>query len=225
MSIDEKEAYTAKAAEENNLRTEAMHQPFESKAGPHSLGEAGFDAARSLCKNALKTISYHRLLATYSRYKGSGTWGEFDAGLSSSEGAMPLDAIDLEKTHESIAETWSKFVGPASYNQHSIDDVDAAKCLHHSVCGQGHGLCKSAPFYKPACKFAESFHHLIKEGPSIWNSDILPSAVEFDFAFFSLQQVGSFSARWKVSLSFVSSPKNITIMSCFMRVSAIVYIV
>lgn len=177
FSADEREPYEAMAAEENGLRAEAMLQPFQSEKGPQSLGDAGFDAASSLCKNALKSISCHRLMVTYSRFKDSGCWAEFDCGLSNSEGAMSLDAIDLESNHESIAETWSRFVGPAGPDLHQVDDRDdeAVKSLHHSVCGQGHGLCKNTPFYKSACKFAESFHHLIKEGPSAWNSKVLSS--------------------------------------------------
>lgn len=168
MSDQDKEPYHAIAAEEQGFRHEAMRQPFKSAEGREedSFREAGFDAAAHIPKNGLSTISLHRLLATYQRFKSSPVWGSFEAGLASPDGAMSLDHIDLETTPEEVSRTWANFIRPAKEEESEACNGDDAGDLHHSVCGQGHGLCRSMPCYEIACKFASSMHGYMKEGRS-----------------------------------------------------------
>lgn len=164
MPLSEKEAYCALAAEQQGLREEAMLQPFKPADGPQPLGEASFDAAALVSRNGLVKLSAHRLLATYKAYKSSDGWGDFDAGLATSTGAMPLDAIDLENSPETISSTWSSFVRPVDRDEEYDEAARMHGCVHHTVCGQGHGLCQKLPYLTQASKFASSLHNFLKEG-------------------------------------------------------------
>lgn len=164
MPEQQKEAYHAMAAEEQGLRQEAALQPFRSRDGPTSLGQASFDAASRLPKNALKTISKQRLLVTRQRTRCSDLWAEFESGLASPDGAMSLDSIDLNTTMEDMSSRWSQFVSAAKDCDDFGYDEGAAKCLHHSVCRASTGICRSMPCHDEACKFSASLHNLAKEG-------------------------------------------------------------
>lgn len=167
MSDQQKEVYRAMAAEEQGLRDEAILQtlkPKSAKSCDPPLGDAAFDAAGSLCRNALKKISLHRLINTYEKYKQDSGWQHFDAGLATSEGAMALDDIDLDTSQESVASTWAKFVGPPTVKPEWVNDVNPDIAVHHKVCGSGVGLCKQSCFLSHAQKFARSLQRYITSG-------------------------------------------------------------
>lgn len=160
------EPFHAMAAEEQGSRDEAKLQRLPSKHVEQTLGLAAFDAAEGLSKQALKSLSLHRLLLTYKLYKESSWWESFDCGLANADGAMPLDKIDLDTTHETAASTWADFSGPAKPEDGpSAEQLDGVDC-QHTVCGSGHGLCAKLPCLDSACKFSTHIHLLLKSGTS-----------------------------------------------------------
>lgn len=170
MPKKERDAYEAIAIEEQGRRDEAMLQPFPPKSAPASLGKAAFDAAATLGRSALKTISMHRLINSYAGYKASDSWKHFDAGLACAEAALNLDLIDISATHEEVASTWQNFVKPAEAT-HGWD-ASLEKSIHHKVCGTGHGLCVRMPFFKQAEKFSQSLHDLVASGALLQQTGI-----------------------------------------------------
>lgn len=163
MTDVEREPYIAIALEEQSLREQLLHEPFSSRDQCQ-----GCDLEKLVPKNAQKTLSLHRLLATYREYKGSSWWDNFDAGLCSADGALSLDLIDLETPQEEMQASWDRFVNTASTEVDGLEfqyDKDAAASLPLSVCGSEPGLCDQFPCHDHACKFAACLHQMIKDSP------------------------------------------------------------
>ena len=88
MKDDAKEIYRQKAADEQTLRNEASVHPLDSKAAKAAKGGSSQSAASSsdpppvdsfgLCRNALKAVSRQRLMSTYTAFRESTAWKEFD---------------------------------------------------------------------------------------------------------------------------------------------------
>lgn len=140
----ERAFYSATAMEEDALRKEASRQPFHGKAGARGLNKPdsdagpGIDAVSQLSAKTLKTVSCQRCLQTYKEYKLSKEWGDFDAGISNADGALKLDAIDLDSTDIQIEELWSAFArAPAEKGS----EPTAASDVHHLTCFAKHGFC------------------------------------------------------------------------------------
>lgn len=165
MTDADKDVYHAMAFEEAALREEAAKQPFASAGGSTSLGEAAFDAAASLSRPGAKLLSLHRLLATYQRYKTSETWHEFESGLANADGALSLDALDLETPQETVSSKWTSFVAPAKPDD--VFDTKLLKSVHHTACGGGHGLCAKQCHLDLASKFTHSLHRFVMNGAMI----------------------------------------------------------
>ena len=165
MTVAEREPYTATALEEQSLREQLLHEPFSSR-DQHD----GCELEKLVPKNAQKTLSLHRLLATYRGYKGSSWWENFDAGLCSADGAMSLDLIDLETPQEDMQARWDRFVNSATVQVDALEfpyDKEAAASLPLNVCGSGPGLCSQIPCHEHACKFAACLHQMIKDSPLV----------------------------------------------------------
>eukprot|EP00438_Fugacium_kawagutii_P029570 Skav206293 [mRNA] locus=scaffold5870:4298:11540:+ [translate_table: standard] len=143
MSVEKRAEYEAAASAENHIRTEACLQPFQPKLKLASmkdepvLGDAAFNAASMLSRNALKAVSRHRSLTTYARYKSSELWGHHDAGLATADGCLDLDLIDLEANEETLLGQWNIFRKSVPKKLPPLNPE-----LHHQTCWTRHGSCK-----------------------------------------------------------------------------------
>eukprot|EP00435_Cladocopium_sp_Y103_P062013 s45_g23.t1 len=160
---DVRESFTDKANYEQYLREEAMKQPFASKKDAcqgNSLGEAAFDAVSELCPKALKKISQARLVETYRRYASSDFWSESSGGLSSADGCLRVDLIDLDTTQKEIKHLMSTAldspVPPPSFDLEA-DDLDC----HHETCWETWGHCVKKAHAQLARNFVRSFKHFL----------------------------------------------------------------
>lgn len=165
MPVSEREAFKAIAAEEQGLREEAARQPLPSKdakLNPERLSYQGVDTASKLSRNALKTVSRERLLATYSQYKQSTDWKEVCAGLATADGALSLDLVDLQTPDSNIFETWQPFA--SGFEAWQLSGRSAEAAVHHSVCHCLHGQCHARPFVGLAANFVRHMSRLLQEG-------------------------------------------------------------
>ena len=170
MSESEQDPYMARAAEEQALRESAALEPFSAKeqgSGRPASSEVDGTAADLLCRNAKKTISKKRVIATYGRYKDCSEWQEHDGGLSSADGALRLDLIDLVSTDDKIhlAWAWTEFARSLPDLPQEWKDTSANEDrMHHSVCHVERGICKLNPFAGSATKLVHSFADLVSDG-------------------------------------------------------------
>lgn len=147
-SQETKAVFHAKAREENNIREEASQQPFLSKSLkadpsdkslPDKIAPAAFDAAELLGRKAQVAVSRQRVFATYKRFKGAECWADHDAGLSTADGALSLDLIDLQTLDTSIEKQWESFACPETTSKW-VPDADCE--IHHSTCWASNSCCK-----------------------------------------------------------------------------------
>ena len=161
---DVRESYADKANYEQYLRDEAMKQPFTSKKGPacqgNTLGEAAFDAASELCRKALKKISQPRLVETFRRYAFSDSWSESSAGLSSADGCLRVDLIDLDTPQKDIKQLMSTALGSPAPPPRFDLEVDDPDC-HHETCWEVWGHCVKKAHAQLARNFVRSFKHFL----------------------------------------------------------------
>lgn len=166
---EQKDAFSAKALYEEDLRREAALQPLPSKCGVKALGSAAFDAAADLCKNARKKVSLSRLVETYRHYAGSEMWRSAGMALACADGCLHLDALDLEKTGHEIEKDMTAALhnpGPAPVGV-DLGDMDGnLPGMHHGTCRQTIGHCKQKPHTALAKKFVMNFNQFLTRGVS-----------------------------------------------------------
>ena len=161
---DVRESFEDKANYEQYLREEAMKQPFTSKKGTacqgNGLGQAAFDAVSELCPKALKKISQPRLVETYRRYQLSDSWSESSGGLSSADGCLRVDLIDLDTPQKDIKHLISRALDsplqPSRYDL-DLDDPD----WHHETCWEVWGHCHKKAHAQLARNFVRSFKQFL----------------------------------------------------------------
>ena len=141
MPESERDLYKAIALEEDFLRKEACKQPLTTKPGtkPGEVAARDGDAVSQLSAKALKTCSRHRCLESFREYKLAPEWKDFDAGICDADGALSLDAIDVDSTDVQVEELWSSF---ARAKAEPTPSEDAN--IHHATCWARHGMCETA---------------------------------------------------------------------------------
>ena len=158
MSASQKDPYIAEAASEQAMRECAAHEPFPSKLMPMPSD----NATEHLCRNAKKTVSKQRALATYTRFKRAEDWNRHDGGICSADGAIQLDLIDMCAPDTAIYQQWSEYAKPALTMPQEWNNMDEA--IHHSTCHSEFGHCKSTPWMKLATQYVYSMSDLVSAG-------------------------------------------------------------
>jgi hypothetical protein len=167
LSARDKEKFEAEAAHEQGLREEAAMQPFQSKSdkskGWRKLGNASFDAASAIPRSGLRAVSRARLQATYKGFCEDDVWSTWNGGISSAEGCLKLDLIDLNSTDLDISASWSKvFKDPVDGSR--LWQSESVEGCKHDVCQALHGVCSKMPHVKLASNFVLTMHRLISDG-------------------------------------------------------------
>lgn len=168
MPESERNLYKATALEEDFLRTEACKQPLTPKprTKPSEVAAGAGDVVGQLSAKALKTCSRHRCLESYREYKLAPEWKDFDAGMCDADGALSLDAIDMDSTDVQVEELWSSFArAKAEPTPSEVNDANAS--IHHSTCWARHGMCETARANNgpiPVAKLVASLAYHLENG-------------------------------------------------------------
>lgn len=175
-----KAAWNDKANYEQYLRDEAKLQPFSSKLDTTPvLGNAAFDAASTLGtvggSNALKRISRPRLIETYRRFSDSEMWGTSGLGLSSADGCLRLDLLDLQSPESAVVDTmWKAMHSLPGSTSGSGEHPDGG--LHHDTCHSVFGHCQRRAHATLAKKMVKNFNQFFSNGSLPSFGDIFVNA-------------------------------------------------
>ena len=127
-------------------------------------GQAAWDAAQDLSRNALKKISLQRVHATYQQFQEDNAWDFWNGGIACAEGCLRLDCIDLQKDNDELGRMWKSAVEEPIPNELWVEKDSRVEQVHHQVCHALHGSCESATDTQLSKKFVDSLHRLIASG-------------------------------------------------------------
>ena len=155
MSAAQRDRYVAAAAEEEGRRSDAALEPWDSKCAPST------NAGPQLSRGAMMLLSRQKTVVTYHNFKESPWWDELGYGLSTADGVLRLDDIDLKKTDREMSEKFAQFVKPVNElpEQMRFDDDPS---LHHTACQLGE--CASHKSSLLATKFVNSMADQLNAG-------------------------------------------------------------
>lgn len=159
MNTTQRDLYFAQAAEEQALRQAASLEPLPSKVPPADL--QGTEAAQHLTRNALKTISRQRCLASYQQFRKAAEWQQVDAGLCNADGALDLDYVDMDMADDDIRHAFEQFAMPA--REWKKPDTNTVE-IHHNVCHAEFRICKSDARFRLATCFVHGLAQLVSCG-------------------------------------------------------------
>lgn len=181
LASHEHELFSAEACREQHAREEVQRQSFPSKAdrleGRVRLGDAAFDAAAELSKKSRKTVSRARVQTTYSIFHSCPKWALWNGGISSAEGCLKLDLVDMKTPEEVIVSNWEDVLGHRVQEVAGCDDQQVEDC-HHDVCHGVHGVCCTAPYTKLAKNYVAAVNRLVSDGDLAANVSTLFQSVE-----------------------------------------------
>ena len=155
MSEAEKDRFVAAAAEEEGRRSDAALEAWPSKRAPST------DEGVQLPRGAMKLVSRQKTIVTYRNFKESPWWDELGYGLSTADGVLRLDDIDLKQTDREMSEKFAGFVKPVNElpeQMHFEDDPS----VHHTACQFGE--CQSHTSALFASRFVNSMADQLTTG-------------------------------------------------------------
>lgn len=163
MTESDRAPYMAKALEEQSFREEAMRCPHQSKFLRSSKEQSGLgDTAENLPRSGLKAVSRQRMMASYTAFRESAAWRQYEGGIGTPDGCIALDDIDMETDLSTIQRMWEDFVKPEAELPAEFEPPDHS--VHHSTCRGEFGKCKSSYGVNLATKYVHSMASLLQEG-------------------------------------------------------------
>eukprot|EP00438_Fugacium_kawagutii_P000563 Skav206451 [mRNA] locus=scaffold230:72031:80449:- [translate_table: standard] len=106
-----REPYRAEAAHEQELRNQAMLEPFACKSDgkTRNADDASELASAGLRKNSLRHVAESRTIQTYKQFhdRSQGMFDCWNAGIADADGCLRLDHINLDISQKELEAKWS----------------------------------------------------------------------------------------------------------------------